>query len=67
MGTVSKPQASNNRFIDEYAKVNDAFIEATGKLIGRNFSGVGTIYAPAAKTENLLAFNLPDINESPLV
>jgi hypothetical protein len=66
MGTASRPQAANNSFIGEYAKVNDAFTESIGKLVGRN-TAVGTIYVPAAKVENLIAFNPPDNNKAPLI
>lgn len=66
MGTASKPQAANNSFIGEYAKVNDAFTESIGKLIGKN-TRFGPIYAPAAKVENLIAFNPSDNNKAPLI
>lgn len=66
VGTTARPQSANNSFIAEYAKVNDAFTESIGKLVGRN-TAVGTIYVPAAKVENLIAFNPSDNNKPPLI
>jgi hypothetical protein len=58
--------SASNSFTNDYPEVNDVFTESIGKLVGRN-TEVGTIYVPAAKVENLIAFNLPDNNKAPLI